>query len=207
MKSAHIARHIDPPADWGILPWGEQGRVALEQQLLPWWPRLFGFHLLKIGQLSSQIDSSSCPIAHQVNVGPESATMQVIADVYQLPFAAKSIDACLLAHTLGYTQDPHRLLREVDRVLIDDGWLVLSGFNPFSLYGAAKLLPIVRRKPAYASRVFSQMRLLDWLNLLNYEILYQTRFQVLPWQQGGGHFISAHLPVQGLPNFQGARGT
>jgi hypothetical protein len=27
-------------------------------------------------------------------------------------------------------QDPHRLLREVDRVLIDDGWLILSGFNP-----------------------------------------------------------------------------
>lgn len=26
--------------------------------------------------------------------------------------------------------DPHRLLREADRVLIDDGWLILSGFNP-----------------------------------------------------------------------------
>ncbi len=61
--------------------------------------------------------------------------MQVLASPYQLPFAEKSVDACLLSHTLAYAANPHRILREVDRVLIDDGWLVISGFNPFSLLG------------------------------------------------------------------------
>ncbi|VTP60588.1 Methyltransferase domain [Serratia rubidaea] len=63
------------------------------------------------------------------------AGLQVRADAYQLPFAAKSVDACLLAHSLPYADDPHRMLREVDRILIDDGWLVISSFNPLSLLG------------------------------------------------------------------------
>ncbi|HBO38060.1 MAG TPA: SAM-dependent methyltransferase, partial [Pasteurellaceae bacterium] len=44
-------------------------------------------------------------------------------------------DACLLANTLNFSQDPHQLLREVHRVLNDDGYLFLSLFNP-----AGKLL-------------------------------------------------------------------
>ncbi len=45
-----------------------------------------------------------------------------------------------MTHCLAYSHDPHWLLREVDRVLIDDGWLIISGFNPFSLLGMAKLV-------------------------------------------------------------------
>lgn len=167
---------------------GEYYRAALEQQLQPWWPKLFGFHLLKIGSLSAELTTDKCAISHQVNVGMSGAALQVRADVYQLPFAAKSVDACLLAHSLPYADDPHRMLREVDRILVDDGWLVISAFNPFSLLGLAKLVPRLRQRQPYASRMFTQMRLLDWLSLLNYEVLCQTRFHVLPWHRKGGSF-------------------
>ncbi len=123
--------------------------------------------------------------------------LQVIADAYQLPFAAKSVDACLLAHTLSYADDPHRMLREVDRILIDDGWLVISSFNPFSLLGLGKLVPGLRHRQPYVSRMFTQMRLLDWLSLLNYEVLHQSRFHVLPWHRKGGKFLCTHLPALG----------
>ncbi len=74
--------------------------------------------------------------------------MQVLADPLHLPFADKSVDVCLLAHTLPWCTDPHRLLREADRVLIDDGWLVISGFNPLSLMGLRKLVPVyVKHRP------------------------------------------------------------
>lgn len=53
--------------------------------------------------------------------------------------------------------------------------------------------------------MFSQMRLLDWLGLLNYEVVYRTRFQVLPWHQQGGKLISAHLPALGCLNIVVAR--
>ncbi|VEA72018.1 Methyltransferase domain [Serratia rubidaea] len=187
------------------LPWGEYYRAALEQQLQPWWPKLFGFHLLKIGSLSAELTTDKCAISHQVNVGMSGAGLQVRADAYQLPFAAKSVDACLLAHSLPYADDPHRMLREVDRILIDDGWLVISSFNPLSLLGLAKLVPRLRQRQPYASRMFTQMRLLDWLSLLNYEVLCQTRFHVLPWHRRGGKFLSTHLPALGCMSMIVAR--
>jgi hypothetical protein len=53
--------------------------------------------------------------------------------------------------------------------------------------------------------MFSQMRLLDWLGLLNYEVVFRTRFQVLPWHRQGGKMISAHLPALGCLNIVVAR--
>lgn len=69
MKPAQIRQNIETPASWAELPWGEYYRAALEQQLQPWWPKFFGFHLLKVGHLSAEIASDKCAIAHQVNVG------------------------------------------------------------------------------------------------------------------------------------------
>ena len=123
--------------------------------------------------------------------------MQVTADPLHLPFADKSVDVCLLAHTLPWCSDPHRLLHEADRVLIDDGWLILSGFNPVSLMGLRKLVPVLRKTSPYNSRMFTLMRQLDWLSLLNFEVLHCSRFHVLPWNKKGGKMLSAHIPALG----------
>ncbi|MGS6269378.1 SAM-dependent methyltransferase, partial [Enterobacter hormaechei] len=108
-------------------------------------------------------------------------------------------------HTLPWCSDPHRLLREADRVLIDDGWLILSGFNPLSLMGLRKLTPVLRRTPPYNSRMFTMMRQLDWLSLLNFEVLSYGGFQVIPWTRKGGVLLSTHLPALGCMQFIVAR--
>lgn len=197
MKPAQITQPMVAPASWDAIPYGGHYRRALEESLLPWWPKLFGFHLLKIGALSADVDTSECAISHQVNVGLWGDRLSVVADPYQLPFANKSSDACLLAHTLSYSTDPHRLLREVDRVLIDDGWLIISSFSPVSLLGLGKLCPGLRKRQPYCSRMYSQMRLLDWLSVLNFEVMSRNRLQVLPWRQHGGRLLSAHFPAIG----------
>ncbi len=197
MKSAHIHKKLVVPSSWDDIPRGDYYRAALEQQLQPCWSKLYGFHLLKIGNLSAEINTEDCPISHQVNVAPEGKNLHVQGDPYYLPFEQKSVDACLLCHTLNYATDPHRILREVDRVLIDDGWLVLSGFAPFSLLGIGKCLPFFRKQQPFNSRMFTQTRLIDWLSLLNYEVMFKSRFQVLPWYRQGGRLLSAHLPALG----------
>ena len=87
--------------------------------------------------------------------------------------------------------------REIDRVLIDDGWLILSGFNPLSLVGLSKCIPFVGRNRASRSRMFTMMRQLDWLALLNFEVLHYGRFHVLPWNRLGGRLLSTHIPALG----------
>ncbi|ATG03876.1 methyltransferase type 11 [Lelliottia amnigena] len=197
MKPARIPQIVSAPEHWAELPKGEYFRDALERQLKPWLAKMYGFHLLKIGNLSAEINTESCAISHQVNVSLAGQPIQVKADPLHLPFAEKSVDACLLANTLPWCSDPHRLLREADRVLIDDGWLILSGFNPMSLMGLRKLVPVLRRKTPYNSRMFTFTRQLDWLSLLNFEVMHYSGFQVLPWTQQGGKMLTTHFPALG----------
>ncbi|HDV9414413.1 TPA: class I SAM-dependent methyltransferase [Raoultella ornithinolytica] len=197
MKPARIPQTITAPEHWSSMPWGEYYRESLERQMKPWLAKLYGFHLLKIGNLSAEINTEACAISHQVNVSLQGNPIQVKADPLHLPFAEKSVDACLLAHTLPWCSDPHRLLREADRVLIDDGWMILTGFNPVSLMGLRKLVPVLRNTTPYNSRMFTLTRQLDWLALLNFEVLHYGRYQVLPWSRHGGKLLSAHLPALG----------
>lgn len=197
MKPARIPKTYSTPGHWAELPWGEYYRDALEYQMRPWLAKMFGFHLIKIGNLSAEINTEDCAIAHQVNVAHQGEQLQVRADPLALPFAPRAIDACLLAHTISWNSDPHRLLREIDRVLVDDGWLIMSSFNPFSLLGLGKLMPFQRKRIPYNSRMFTLNRQLDWLALLNFEVLYHANFQVLPWNKQGGKLLSTHLPALG----------
>ncbi|AFP84573.1 class I SAM-dependent methyltransferase [secondary endosymbiont of Ctenarytaina eucalypti] len=197
MKAAQSKKSIVRLTSWDDMPYGAYYRQALGQELKAWWPKLFGLYLLKIGALSADLDTRDCAIFHQINVGLEGKCLHVIAEPHRLPFSNKSTDACLLAHTLSYTGHPRQILREVDRVLLDDGWLVITTFNPVSLLGLGKICPILFRRHPYRSRMYTQIRLLDWLGVLNFEILHCMRLQVLPWRQHGGHLLSMCFPVIG----------
>ncbi|MDX3904713.1 MAG: methyltransferase domain-containing protein [Pigmentiphaga sp.] len=94
----------------------------------------------------------------------------VVADLEALPFDAQSLDLLVLPHTLECSSDPHRLLREAERVLIPEGRLVITGFNPWSLWGAGRMLG--RREPFLPAGIqpLSPARLKDWLKLLSFEV-------------------------------------
>lgn len=206
MKPAQSYLKTHAPTSWSELPWGEYYRAAIEEAMQPWWSKFFGFHLLKIGHLSAEIASDQCSISHQVSAVEQGYNTQVLASPYQLPFAEKSVDVCLLLHTLAYGTDPHRILREVDRILTDDGWLVTTHFNPLSLLGVGKLLPLLRHREPYVSRMFTRIRILDWLHLLNYQIMHQSHFHVLPWhKRGGGSAMNTHLTALGCISLTIAR--
>lgn len=176
MKPALAFNEPSQPHQWHELPNGMLILKNIEQRLSPWWPRLFGYHLLKIGSLSNQLRTTESPISHQVNVTRLGDNVHVCADIDDLPFQEHSVDACLLNHCLEFTVDPHHVLREADRVLIPNGHLILTGYNPFSLAGLNQLLPHRRKKLPWNGRFFTPMRVKDWLHLLGYEILDDQRF-------------------------------
>lgn len=71
MKPARVPQTVVAPDRWGDLPWGELYRKALERQLNPWFTKMYGFHLLKIGNLSAEINCEACAVSHQVNVSAQ----------------------------------------------------------------------------------------------------------------------------------------
>lgn len=87
----------------------------------------------------------------------------------QLPFEAKSVGLVILPHVLEFSDYPHQILREVERVLMPEGHLVVLGFNPFSLWGLASFFR--RSRMPWNGQFSSLTRLKDWLKLLNFELV------------------------------------
>jgi len=98
-----------------------------------------------------------------------------LGKLHQLPVASDSVDAILLPHTLDYSDRPHAILREVDRVLRRDGRLIILGFKPFGLWGLRRLVPGAGIPPG-ADQLISERRLRDWLKLLDMRIDGTSRY-------------------------------
>ena len=176
MKPALAFRHPDQPKSWQHLPNGELILSNINETLASWWPKFFGYHLLKIGALSAEIDSSRSPIKHQLTLSQHEERCDVVADIDDLPLLEHSVDVCVLAHALEFSLDPHHVVREANRVLIPNGYLVITGFNPFSLVGLNKFIPYRRKQTPWNERLFSPMRVKDWLHLMGFEIQLDQRF-------------------------------
>ena len=97
-----------------------------------------------------------------------------------LPFDTASLDLLVLPHALELARDPHLALREVERVLVPEGRVVIVGFNPSSLWGLRQWLGRLRRRfSAHPRRelflsaegeFLGYRRLRDWLRLLSFEV-------------------------------------
>jgi len=101
-------------------------------------------------------------------------------DFDALPFPSQSLDLVVLPHALELASDPHQTLREVERVLMPEGRVVIVGFNPASLWSlrqrAGRLhrgIGFARSKPLFLPPVgdfIGYWRLRDWLRLLSFEV-------------------------------------
>jgi SAM-dependent methyltransferase len=92
------------------------------------------------------------------------------ADPMQLPLASQSVDLVALPHALESAADPHLVLREAERVLIPEGQLVISGFNPLSLWRLRQLFARKGSGAPWDERFIGLLRLKDWLHLLGFEL-------------------------------------
>ena len=101
----------------------------------------------------------------------------VIARPDMLPFRSDSIDLLIALHTLQQTDDPRRMVREVERVLSPEGRVIFSGLNPWSLAGLRGLVTggkILGEFPL--KECVSRHILCDWLLLLGLEIEKSATF-------------------------------
>lgn len=102
----------------------------------------------------------------ETNPGEDRSDLLCIPE--QLPFEAKSVGLVILPHVLEFSDYPHQILREVERILMPEGNLVVLGFNPFSLWGLAGVFR--RKRMPWNGQFASLTRVKDWLQLLNFEL-------------------------------------
>ncbi|MES1943682.1 generic methyl-transferase [Salinisphaera sp. PC39] len=160
-----------------------RGRLLLRrqrEQLLDVLPHLYGYRLLQIGDwgLDRKLLESSATLCHWV-LG-RGGQADVLMDGESLPVCSRCLDAVILPHSLELASSPHRLLREVDRVLCDHGHVVILGFNPYTPWWLWSR--VARRgragEMARHRRCYALGRVRDWLDLLDFELVRMTRFGV-----------------------------
>ncbi|MCH8491643.1 MAG: class I SAM-dependent methyltransferase [Idiomarina sp.] len=177
---------------------GEWWRDCLVRALEPHWQTIFGHYLVHLGALSA-LTPNSCRIREQYYVGSkllpaselreveevqQRQLAQVVADISALPFTENSIDAVFMAHQLEHHENPHALLREVNRVLRADGHVVIAVTNPYSPGQLIRAVPAMGQYPPWQSRLFSRQRVLDWLSLMHYEEVASGYFAAgVPWSK------------------------
>lgn len=175
--SYHTEMH--KPEQWDDLPNGQALQQAVADKLAHWWPRVFGYHLLKLGSLSAELSSMASPAAHHFSLcHTENASL--VGDFCHLPLQNGVIDAVVMSLLLEFEGDPYRILRETDRVLIAGGYLFIVGLNPLSSAFIGKLWPKYQDKLPWCGRFFMPSRVRDWLGLLGYQVISDERLVYHP---------------------------
>lgn len=161
----------------------------------------FGFHALQLGMpeldglranrmphrwiaSDSMVVPEALPMPPprdaQITTQPADEPLALYCEFDALPFPEHSIDLVVLPHSLELARDPHQTLREVERVLVPEGRVVIAGFNPASLWGLRQRAGRMKRgmgfsrdKSLYLPRAgefIGYWRLRDWLRLLGFEV-------------------------------------
>ncbi len=153
-------------------------------------PDRFGYHLLQLGSLNNCDLSHASRISHRIVLDMDPAIADAHTGVYAgfdaLPIVSESVDVVVLPHTLEFHPRPHQILREVERITIAEGHVVILGFNPWSLWGASRLIRGWRGHVPWCGQFLSPTRTKDWLELMGYDILETRRvFHRPPLQHPG----------------------
>lgn len=186
-----LARWLKSPPGRYLLAWEQ---AQLDRGVTD----LFGFHALQlgVGELDGLranrmphrwVASDSLLVPEPMDLPPVDdsittlgphAALSLHCEFEALPFPSQSLDLVVLPHALELAGDAHDTLREVERVLVPEGRVVITGFNPASLWGLRQSMGRLGRHMGKRSGGFlpqagefiGYWRLRDWLRLLGFEV-------------------------------------
>lgn len=155
-------------------------------------------HQLQIGGLAWENEFVDCSLYRNYvildgkSMGDEQA-LKINAKAYNLPIQTESMDFVIIPHMLEFDAQRFRTMREVHRVLKPGGELVILNFNSASLYVRFQFLLDKKLGESWRSHFIRRKRMMDWLKLLNFEVLHTAEF-------GLDSFTITHDQFAGLAN-------
>jgi SAM-dependent methyltransferase len=148
-------------------------------------PDLFGYHILQVGSLAGIDYLPGTRISHRITLLIDQAESRlsdcsIYCSCKSLPVVSDCMDVVVLPHVLEFESNPHQVLREVERSLIGEGYVVIIGFNPWSLWGLWRFILRWWDTAPWCGYFISMARIKDWLSLLDFEIVSTESFYYRP---------------------------
>ena len=170
-----------PLAQWYSTGLGQSIAQRLETELGSRLGDVFGYQGLQVGNLVPDLHLlAGAGLQRHFVLDAPGAVADIHGDVLSLPVASGTMKAVAFFHTLDFCDHPHQALREANRVLTDDGQLIIVGFNPYSAFGARHMLTAWRRREPWNGRFYARHRVSDWLSVLDYRVLDSTAMFIRP---------------------------
>lgn len=173
--------------EWYQSPLGQRFSQIEKRQLDSVLPTLFGYHLVQVGQYSetpllqaSKISHCSVMHASSQSFVPSLCDTHLAGLPHAMPIASDSVDVVILNHVLEFSLQPHAVLREVERVLVPEGHVVMLMFNPWGMWLPHRLLFRWRKSPPWCGQFISATRSKDWLALLGFDVTHSRGYFFRP---------------------------
>jgi len=180
----HKPENIQALSKWLAKPAGASLLKLEHKQVSLLTAAMFGYDAVILGPAEFTSCLQDCQIKRKfiVNVGaslragPDEAHAGPPAGVAypnmcsrhdKLAIATESIDLVYIAHSLEFSNNPYEVLLEAYRILRPDGHLIISMFNPLSLFGLWH---------PFKAKFMSSVKLKDWLGLLGFDIMQVNHF-------------------------------
>lgn len=139
--------------------------------------RVYGMHLMQLGMSKEHFAKQAAEVYHPfvMDIGSheEHSWAVLEGEDVALPIATESLSAVILPHVLEFSSDPHQVLREVTRVLSEEGEVLIYGFSPWSFINLSQRFS--------GSCYLSPGKVSEWLALLGYEVLSEKQLPLLTW--------------------------
>lgn len=192
-------RRTNKLSAWFSTHKGQQILTLQKKLVVPILARCFGQYAFQVSPVADSwlraFSAVPCQwIMHFAGKIPSVSQALVHAATEVLPLANNSVNAILLHHTLDIHAAPHSLLRELERVLIPGGHLIVIGWHPWGLWGGYSALlrssffdmPVhwqswLDQFIPWDNRFLSPHRLRDWLQLLGFEVEVEQVVSANPW--------------------------
>lgn len=153
------------------------GLVESEQETLELlMPNIFGHYLLQYSALNGYVVRKTFLKHHFF--ASHLPNNQLVVDYEAMPFRENSLDCVVAHHILDHGSNAHQCLREAAQMVVPNGYLVIIGFNPYSLWGLCGSLFRYGLTPN--GPYITKSRLTDWLTLLGYRVEQVSGCQYLP---------------------------
>ncbi len=154
-------------AQWFATPLGRYVAAAEQAYFDREVADLFGFNAFQVGL--PEVDFLRANRMPVRRITAPHGKVSFASDPQALSIRTGVADLIVLPHALEFSENPHEVLREVQRVLMPEGHVILSAFNPWSLWGVRRFLTRPYFFP-WRGQFITLSRIKDWLALLGFEV-------------------------------------
>ncbi len=102
--------------------------------------------------------------------------VKICAKSYNLPIQSETVDLFIVPHLLEFDAYRFQTMREIERVLKPEGEIIILNFNPLSFWIRLQFLWNIKMSDSWVGHFIIRRRILDWLNLLNFEVTTTSEF-------------------------------